>query len=314
MSDTAIIIVTFNSAAHLGACLDSCLRLAPEAEILVIDNASEDDTLREAQSRPGVRWIANPENKGFAAAVNQGVRSTVAPFVLILNPDVELKTPLAALEEECRNGAGAVGGLLLGFDGRPQRGFTLRRLPSAATLAFEALGINRVWPNNPVNRRFRCLDCSFDGPCDAEQPPGAFLMFRRDAWEAVGGFDEGFHPVWFEDVDFCKRLLTQRIVIRFTPGAVASHAGGHTVKKLAWPLRTRYWYGSLLRYAGKHFRPAERRLVCLCVGAGVALRLLGEIARGGGKPAAEAALSVIRLAAQYFFSSSPYVKDAARAR
>lgn len=314
MSDTAIIIVTFNSAAHLGACLDSCLRMAPEAEILVVDNASEDGTLRQAQGRPGVRWISNSENKGFAAAVNQGVRSTEAPFLLILNPDTVLETPLTALEEECRNGAGAVGGLLLDQAGRPQRGFTLRRLPGATTLAFEVLGINRLWPKNPINRRYRCLDCSLEAPCAAEQPPGAFLMFRRQAWEAVGGFDEGFYPVWFEDVDFCKRLISQRIVIRFTPRAVASHAGGHSVKKLAWPLRCRYWYGSLLRYAGKHFRPAERRLVCLCVGAGVALRLLGEIAKGGGKPAARAALSVIRMATWYFFSGSPYVKDAARAR
>jgi hypothetical protein len=302
MSDTAIIIVTFNSAALVGACLDSCLRLAPEAEILVVDNASEDGTLREAQGRPGVRWICNTENKGFGAAVNQGVSSTRAPFLLILNPDATLKTPIGALEEECRNGAGAVGGLLLDYGGRPQRGFTLRRLPSAASLAFEALGINRLWPNNPINRRYRCLDCSLDEPCAAEQPPGAFLMFRRDAWEAVGGFDEGFYPLWFEDVDFCKRLASQRILIRFTPLAVALHAGGHSVKNLAWPLRSRYWYGSLLRYAGKHFRPAERRLVCLCVCAGVALRLLGEIGNSGWMPAAGAALSVIRLAAQYFFS------------
>ncbi len=301
MSDTAIILVTFNSAAVVGACLDSCLRWAPAAEILVVDNASEDGTLREAQQRAGVRWIANAGNKGFAAAVNQGVRNTEAPFILLLNPDAVLMSSVEALEKECREGAGAAGGLLLDAGGRPQQGFTLRRLPTAAALALEAVGVNRLWPNNPVNRRYRCLDCSLDAPCEAEQPPGAFLMFRRDAWEAVGGFDEGFHPVWFEDVDFCKRLISRRILIRFTPRAVALHAGGHSVKSLTWPLRTRYWYGSLLRYAGKHFRPAERRLVCLAVGAGVALRLLGQMAKGSWKPAAGAALEVVRLAARYFF-------------
>ncbi len=67
------------------------------------------------------------------------------------------------------------------------------------------LGLNRLWPGNPVNRRYRCLDLDLEAAADVEQPAGAFLLIRRDAWQALGGFDEGFHPIWFEDVDFLKR-------------------------------------------------------------------------------------------------------------
>ena len=58
-------------------------------------------------------------------------------------------------------------------------------------------------------------------------------MIRRDAWEAVGGFDEGFRPVWFEDVDFLKRLRRAGYRVRYVPSAVARHRGGHSVGKLA---------------------------------------------------------------------------------
>jgi hypothetical protein len=90
-------------------------------------------------------------------------------------------------------------------------------------------------------------------------------MIRRSAWEAVGGFDEQFHPVWFEDVDFCKRLHTAGYRLRYIPTAIASHMGGHAVNNVAWESRQLYWYGSLLKYSAKHFTPGKRRLVGLAL-------------------------------------------------
>ncbi len=151
--------------------------------------------------------IANHENRGFAAAVNQGVAATDAEFVLILNPDVKLLTSVDALVEASER-YGLAAGKLTDLNGRAQTGFTLRRFPTATALIFELFGINRLWPSNPVNRRLslsRSVD--LDQPGSVEQPAGAFLMFRRDVWERLGGFDERFHPIWFEDVDFCRRAI-----------------------------------------------------------------------------------------------------------
>ncbi len=103
--------------------------------------------------------------------------------------------------------AAAAGGALLEIDGEPARGFAFRRLPTLATLLCEAMLVNQLWPANPVNRRYRCLDADYSQPQEVEQPAGACLAITRASWIEAGGFDEQFFPVWFEDVDLCKRLL-----------------------------------------------------------------------------------------------------------
>jgi GT2 family glycosyltransferase len=82
---------------------------------------------------------------------------------------------------------------------------------------------------------------------------------------ALDGFDEQFHPVWFEDVDFCKRLRDNGWTIAWEPGAVARHIGGHSASSISWQARQLFWYGSLLKYAARHFAAAPRSLVCLAV-------------------------------------------------
>jgi GT2 family glycosyltransferase len=273
MEKAVIAVVTYNSSEVIGQCLDACLALAGEnTGFVVVDNASSDGTLEEVRRRPEVRLIANPENRGFAAAVNQAVQSSSAPFLLLLNPDAELRTGLEKLEAACERGAAAVGGKLIGEDGKPQAGFAVRGFPTPAALSFEVLGLNRLWPSNPVNRKYRCRGWDPEKAAEVEQPAGAFLMIRRDAWQTVGGFDEGFHPLWFEDVDYCRRLRDNGFSVQYEPGAVAAHRGAHSIRNLGWECRNIYWYGSLLRYAVKHFRPPGRVVVCLSTGAGAILR------------------------------------------
>ena len=207
MPEVAIVIVAHNSERHIGACLEACAHVLPAAEVCVVDNASLDATVASTRPFASVRTIANPTNRGFAAAVNQGVAATTAPLILLLNPDTYLESGIDQMMAECRrDGVGGAGGRLTASEGRPQAGFMVRRFPTASTLIFEALGLNRLWPGNPVNRRYRCLDLDLDQPADVDQPAGAFLMFRRDAFSQTGGFDERFFPIWFEDVDFCLRL------------------------------------------------------------------------------------------------------------
>lgn len=273
----AVVIVTWNSEAEIGGCLDALLPFG--VEIVVVDNASSDSTRLSVEGR-AVRLITNPSNLGFGAAVNQGVRATSSPLILLLNPDAHLQQGLAELAatfEDVRTGAAS--GLLLGDDGLPQRGFMARNLPSPVALTFEVLGINRLWPSNPVNWHYRCLGLDPIADSLVEQPAGAFLMFSREAWENIGGFDERFWPVWFEDVDFCARLKGAGYRIRYIPAAVAKHAGSHSIRKLTLENRQQYWYGNLLEYAAKHFRPAQFRAVCLAVFVGTGLRAAGAFAR-----------------------------------
>jgi len=282
MTRTGVVIVTYNSADVIERCLNSC----GELPVVVVDNASKDTTCDFVRRRGVVTLVANPTNYGFARAVNQGVLALENELVLLLNPDTQLRTSLEELEASCLEaGTGLAAGQLADEQGNPQKGFTLRRFPKAPTLILEVLGINRLLSFNPLNRSYRCLDMDLSVPAEAEQPPGAFLMFRREVWQRLGGFDTQFYPLWFEDVDFCKRASDLGLKIKYVPQVTAFHQGGHSIAGLDWECREAYWYVSLLKYASKHFRPRDFRWVSAAVVLGSLFRTaLGVMTRRSLRP------------------------------
>jgi GT2 family glycosyltransferase len=267
------VIVTYNSAGYVRRAVEACLR--QELAVLVVDNASTDGTVGEIPADPRVRVVVSERNLGFAGGVNLGVREAGEELILLLNPDTELLVPIApivAAAVQKRHRAAA--GVLVDEAGVAQKGFSFRRLPTPAALAFEVLGINRIWPGNPVNRWYRCLDADLGLGQEVEQPAGACLLFRRDDWEELGGFDEEFYPVWFEDVDYCRRFLDRGGRVWFEPKVRVLHFGGHSVQKIEFGCRQRVWYGSLLRYVAKHFGRHWRRIVAVTVVLAVVPRIL----------------------------------------
>ena len=297
-------IVTYNSEEVILSCLDALAEMAPGLAMTVIDNASTDGTVERVRRRPGVGLIANPDNRGFAGAANQGFNELDADAILLLNPDVRLRTPVSPLIEACRE-HGLAAGQLTGSDDRPQAGFTIRRFPTAASLAFELLGINRLWPGNAVNRHYRYLDRDLNQEGPVEQPAGAFLMIRRDVWEHLGGFDENFHPVWFEDVDFCRRAAGAGYRIEYVPQVRAGHSGGHSVRKLPAARMEQYWYVSLLRYAAKHFRPGPYRGVCLAAVLSTVPRTVSGMIREQNLNPVVRYYKIMRLAVRRLVSRTP---------
>jgi N-acetylglucosaminyl-diphospho-decaprenol L-rhamnosyltransferase len=299
MPDIGIIIVTYNSGDEIGPCLDAAMSRA--TDVVVVDNASQDSTIAEVAKR-GARLIANSTNRGFAAAVNQGFAALNNPYIVLLNPDAVLLTGLESMREACDlPQAAGVGGQLVDPEGRPQLGFMVRRFPTPASLVLESLLLNRIWPNNPVNRRYRALDLDPAKFSRVEQPAGAFLMIRREVWEKLGGFDERFHPLWFEDVDFCRRAADVGYLLYYAPAAVAKHTGGHSIPQISVELRRIYWYRSLLRYAARRFRPISFRTISLAVVAGSSLRAIIESAGQRSLKPVAAWGGVVRLAGRCLF-------------
>jgi len=285
-------------------CLDALAEMAPEMATTVVDNASTDRTVEQVRRRPGVKLVANQNNRGFAGAANQGFELSSSNAILLLNPDVRVRTVLSPLIEACRQ-HGLAAGQLTGHDGLVQAGFTIRRFPTAASLAFELLGINRLWPGNPVNRQYRYLDRDLDREGPVEQPAGAFLMTRRDVWEHLGGFDENFHPVWFEDVDFCRRAAAAGYRIEYLPQVRAEHLGGHSVKKMGAGRMEERWYASLLTYAAKHFGPWPYRGVCLAAVLSAIPRTVVGVIRGQSLNPVVSCHKIIRLAVRRLVSRIP---------
>jgi len=271
-----IVIVTHDSGGCIGSCLQALVRFR-QWKVVLVDNDSKDDTVRQAQAIPlEVHTLINSHNAGFAGAVNQAVKVAEGDFLVILNPDA-IATPgsIDNLAKALRaDTVGAAGGLLMGEDGLPQKGFIVRRFPTIGSMLAEVLLLNRVWPGNSCNVHYRCLDLDYQTPQDVDQPAGACLAVKRQAWEAINGFDERFFPVWFEDVDFCRRLRDREWKIVYCPDAIFLHAGGHSVNRLSFRDRQSHWYKNLVRYFMKHRSRSELAALRVAITIGLLCRAL----------------------------------------
>jgi len=286
----SVIIVTCNSAEAIGPCLEAVLRQG--CEIVVVDNASRDDTVQRVEAFVAaqvLRLLANDRNCGFATAVNQGAHETSGDILLLLNPDTIAEPGAVKALLQCMElaHAAAATGALLQSNGNLARGFTFRRLPTLATLLCEAMLVNQIWPRNPVNRRYRCLDADYSQQQEVEQPAGACLAITRNVWESIGGFDESFYPVWFEDVDLCKRLLECGSKIVYCPTAHFRHSGAHSVSQLSLREKQVFWYGNMLGYARKHFSGRQVRMLRAGIVTGMLLRSLAALFGGRQAPLCE---------------------------
>jgi len=254
-----VAIINWNSGPLLCGCIESVLETAPRSEIVVVDNGSEDESLESASRyRAQAHFVRNSVNRGFAGAVNQAFEATSTAYVLILNPDVQA-TPGAIdyLEQlmDSRREAGAAGGRL-------DEGYPPRRLPTTATLVRQnlGLGVGRM-PGSGVE------------PREVEQPAGAALMIRRDAYDNVGCFDEQFYPAWYEDVDFCRRLRTAGWKVLFAPRAWFRHQGGYSAQVMGPSAFLSAYYRNQFRYVRKHLGPAADIAVRSSVAAGMIGRM-----------------------------------------
>jgi GT2 family glycosyltransferase len=254
---TTVAIINWNSGPWLRPCIESLLVSSVKAEILVIDNASEDSSLESVEGFGNrVSVIRNNVNRGFAAAVNQAFHATSTSYVLILNPDLRATAPAVQLLQEFMDAhprAGAVGGYV-GDKYLP------RPFPTVPSLIFENLGIR--WRTGR-----------------AEQPAAAALMIRRDAHKDIGGFDEQFYPAWYEDVDFCQRLKAKGWEIHFLPKAEFLHEGGYSAEAMGTRDFLRAYYGNQARYARKHFGRLGTAVVRASAAAGMIGRMIWKWAR-----------------------------------
>ncbi len=241
---TAAIVVTYNSADDLPVCLTS-LALAGLDEVVVVDNASVDDSACVA-AEYGANVVCSPQNRGYASAVNRGAAAVRADTYLVLNPDTEVSAHLLpVLRERLRQEAdvAVVGPLVRNPDQTVQ--LSCRRFPSVtAGVLHGFLGL--VWENNPFSRWYLMADWDHASPSDVDWVSGAAMLIRREAFEEVGGFDEGYF-MYVEDVDFCWRLRQAGWRVAYEPRACVSHVGGTSSTKAPYRLLIAH-HRSMLRF------------------------------------------------------------------
>ncbi len=230
--DLSIIIVTWNGRDDVLRCLDAVENGKPalDLEVILVDNASSDDTVSAVRSRyPDVRVVENPTNRGFPRANNQGIEIARGRHVLLLNPDTEvecgtLRTCVETLDGEPK--LGAVGCRLLYPDGSVQNECA-RRAYRLAHLVSEAFYLHVIFPRNRLFAHQFMGDWDHMGVRDVEAISGAFFMARRETFEAVAGVPETTF-MYHEDLSLCLKIREQGWRIRFRGDVSTVHHHGRS--------------------------------------------------------------------------------------
>lgn len=219
-------ILTYESRDLLRGLLDSILnrQWCHRYEIVVVDNASSDDTVSMLESEyPSVDLIRNRVNCGVAPARNQIFRQSECPYVIILDVDTEVHDgSLDALVDrmEGHPEVGIAGPKLVYGDGRLQ--LSCRPFPSPLNILIEGTFLRDWFPNSRFVKGYTLEDWGHDEPREVDWMYGAALIIRKKVLDEVGLFDEGFFYL-YEDIDLCFRAKRYGFRILYDPSAVVTH-------------------------------------------------------------------------------------------
>ncbi|RKX24296.1 MAG: hypothetical protein DRP45_08535 [Candidatus Zixiibacteriota bacterium] len=253
--DLIVCVISHNSLADLKVCLTRLHEVMPaelSVRVTVVDNTGADGSteyVREAW--PSVHVITNAEPKGFSANINQAMVGSNARYALVMNPDVILLPgAIEAMVEylDAHPDAGACGPKTLYPDGSLQA--TCRRFPDWRTVFWRWLKLDRV-AQPGFYRRFLMLDCDRSEAQAVDWVMGSCIMMRYDAFAKVGGFDEGFF-LYYEDIDFCRRLWQMGFSVHYVPDAVVIHTYQRRSGRTLLNTLAVVHLASILHYRRKH--------------------------------------------------------------
>lgn len=272
LTGVAAIVVNYNAAGHIGACLRSIAANGVD-DIVVVDNDST-DLSQSLVASEGACWVPAGSNLGYGRAANLGshaARAAEADYLLVCNPDVELFP-------------GAVADLVSALDDDPSIGIVGPAItnpdgslyPSARTFPdmVDAVGhglLGPLAPENRFTRRYRLLDWDHANLAKVDWVSGACFLARRKAWDAVGGFDPAYF-MYMEDVDLCWRMGHAGWGIAYQPSATALHVQGVSADRHPYRMLAAH-HRSMWRFA-RRSTGGPRRAFLPLVGIG----LLGRLA------------------------------------
>jgi GT2 family glycosyltransferase len=251
VNQVAVVIPSWNTSALTAKCLQSLSRSSLALEVLVVENASDDDSaMMIARDFPLVRLLRNERNLGFARACNQGIRNSKAPYVLLLNSDTEVAAD--AVEHlwqflEANPTYAAAAPRLLQADGSIQR--ACMNFPTWRSALWFATPLERWLPESAELRRYFARDFDYEHDGDVAQPPAAALLLRRSVLEQLGALDETLE-LFFNDVDLSVRMGCAGWRTRFLVAAQVQHVGGASTR--LDPQLLEHWHLDRLRYFRKH--------------------------------------------------------------
>ncbi len=278
-----IVIVNWNTGDDLRACLKTLAATnrstVTVSRIVVVDNASSDGSAENLDAGDlRLVVIKNHENRGFAAACNQGAAGSNSDYVLFLNPDTllprdALSKPVLFLEDPARHDIGICGVQMVDDHGQPST--SCARFPTPTVIFGEATGLSRIMPAVFKPQLMKPQECVTSGHVD--QIIGAFFLVRGDLFRRLGGFDERFF-MYSEEVDLSFRAAQRGFRSYLLNDVTVAHAGGRSSRQVR-AARLFYMLRSRTKYAFKHYsRPVALLLAVLTVVVELPLRLVRGVA------------------------------------
>ena len=255
--DLSICIVNWNTRDDLEQALASIPNPDPgvSTQVIVVDNDSHDGSARMVRERfPVAVLIESGENLGFARGYNRAVVESSGRYLLVLNPDTvihssALKTLTAYMDAHPH--VGAAGPRLLNSDGSLQ--YSCRRFPTPIAALFRNTVLGKLLGPDRFTRDYLMADWDHSAARDVDWISGAAMCVRREAWDTVGGFDEGFF-MYAEDMDWCLRAHQAGFQVHYVPGAVITHRIGRSSDQRPIAMVIQF-HRSMARFYRKHYAP-----------------------------------------------------------
>lgn len=262
----SIMVVSWNVQEALARNLERLFSVSAGVsfEVIVIDNGSTDGTSAMVrQAFPQVDLIQNETNRGFAYACNQGLRRARGQVLVLLNPDMLMgKGVLEATYRTLtqRRDIGVMGVSLVRHDGT--RVESIRRDPRFWDQFAILLKLPHLFPR--LLDRYLAKDFDYTQDCEVEQIRGSYFAFRRDVYECVGALDAENFFIWFEEVDYCRRVRDAGLKIWYDASVSCTDLVGQSFKQQSTRLKQARLSRSMARYFLKwHGRPQALAIFCL---------------------------------------------------
>ncbi len=264
--EISAVVISFNGMKFLPDCLRTLVEDLSELshEIIVVDNGSVDGSVEcIRKSFAAVQIIENGRNLGFAGAVNIGLKAAQGEFVYLLNQDLRFRNGatsslLARLKED--SSIGMIGPKYVGFDGKLQ--LSARAFPRYRHVFYDALLLSRIFPQSRVFGSWRMGWFDHETELFVDQPMGSVMLIPRSVIEKIGCLDESF-PIFFNDVDYCRRMTQAGYRLLYYPKAVVEHFVGGSTRTMPVKMKLES-HRSMYRYLRKYARWYEFPLLWLC--------------------------------------------------
>jgi len=256
MPKLSIIIVNYNVKEFVKNLLLSLDKALKEftSEIIIIDNASSDGSVEDIKIKfPTVKVIANSKNVGFGKANNQGLELAEGEYIVLLNPDTIVKENtfknLIGFMQSTPD-AGMVTCKVLNPDGSLQLACR-RSFPGPWTSFTKVTGLSKLFPNSKLFARYNLTYLDENKINEVDAVSGSFMLFTRDVYNKVGGFDSRFF-MYGEDLDLCYRVQSNGYKVYYVPTTEIIHYKGESTKRSSLD-ETKIFYEAMHLFVQKHF-------------------------------------------------------------